>query len=470
MPKVPGSGVMLMSNLLVSDKSAHTIITTWNDAALALNNELYENDIILLKDYKISKFKSKQKLKYQFSPKISLMNSPTEIELKINEKDLNNIFIVRNNTQLVPTSVWNFKTVKSLVEGSHSKGRLLDIVGVLLITSRFEREQIYLQGTSSGQYNIRQWIGICDDTTNTILYIQTYLNKQNREKLSNYVVPGDILLLTNLIIISDQGKVLYLTTSNETQLFISPDFDHPKFDNCRERLSNIKTDSTKINLEKWLSLYQRFASIGGYVNPLKTNLCKNILNIFFDRRFQVHTHILNLPFKCTSRFILRATVTNYYKVTFKNKKVHKVVKFDSSFVNEDAIGINQPILLPTYVDGIDRKTILNLNRNMLKLDCDLPVIVNKKDNHDMTTHVIEFKSTDFNLLAEYYLDIEKILPLNVVDKFEIEAYRALRYNKDNVFDGVTFVTYGPHDRKLLLDKSQNYVENVSTQDVADTLM
>ena len=63
MPKVPGSGVMLMSNLLVSDKSAHTIITTWNDAALALNNELYENDIILLKDYKISKFKSKQKLK-----------------------------------------------------------------------------------------------------------------------------------------------------------------------------------------------------------------------------------------------------------------------------------------------------------------------------------------------------------------------------------------------------------------------
>ena len=51
MPKDPGMGTMLMVNILICDNSAYSLITCWNDAALVISNELYDNDIVLLKTY-----------------------------------------------------------------------------------------------------------------------------------------------------------------------------------------------------------------------------------------------------------------------------------------------------------------------------------------------------------------------------------------------------------------------------------
>ena len=308
--------ILLMVNMLVADKSNHCVITAFDDAALHIANSVRENDVLLMMgSYKIGKLKTKYKAnkKYQLCPKLRLSISPTEIEIKVNDYDLKYICILNNEVErYVPPATWNFKSVKTLIEGSHSNIRMNDLIGVLICVSRYEREQIYINKKSTSRFHIRIWLAITDNSNGKRVYVKTYFNKNNRLLLSE-VVPGDLICITNLLVVNSYRKTSHLTTSNESSIFIAKDFHHPKFSNCQSIIETIRADCLQFNLEKWMKIYES-ATIGGNICPIRGTLTKNIMNISFDHKYQIINVIKQLPINTAYRFIVKGKIKRLYRI------------------------------------------------------------------------------------------------------------------------------------------------------------
>ena len=88
-----------------------------------------------------------------------------------------------------------------------------------------------------------------DQSSDKCMFVKIYLNLKLFNKLY-YVIPGDLIIFSHLLV-KAIGEVMFLESTNETEVFTAKDFKHQKFDNCRKILEDIKKDAFNENFEKW---------------------------------------------------------------------------------------------------------------------------------------------------------------------------------------------------------------------------
>ena len=185
--------VKMITNLLISDGTAITRVTCFDDIGLIINNTIKENDVIFLNgSYRTSMYKPKSSA-YVLKPKKDLNLPETQIELKLNESDIQHIKLVSNIVPNIPKALWSFRSIQLLNSGRFIHHRSTDFIGVMLHLGRMEREPIFNScGKESGRYWCRNWIALGDPSTSTLVYVKLYSNNILREVLFD-CIPGRVM-------------------------------------------------------------------------------------------------------------------------------------------------------------------------------------------------------------------------------------------------------------------------------------
>ena len=428
---------------------------------MILNQEVCENDLIYLKgSYSFSQFVSKQS-RYRLEPKRKVNYGGTSLELKINEADLNGVFFVENEGKDIIKPVWSFVNVKTLLENSSSFENLKDLLGVVLSMGRIEREPTYRNKSHSGAFWIRIWIEIGDSSTDETIFLKLYLNKKMRQVLEN-IIPGDVIIITQLMIKSSFDTKAFLESTNETNIFTSKDFANQKFKSCTQIIKLLQKDCLHFNFNKW---DQRLisSSICGFLFPNQEKLFKNILNISYCKKFQVLNQLRNLNFLSLTRIVVKGKLQSIQHKNVQPKSLNIHLTSDSG----PTIGKENLLNLPISVYGLDRNQINLIKRNKQK---PIPAFKKEENYKSMTVNLVEIQLEDFVLLCEYYQDLTVLAIDQEEHLFEVEMYRYNSYDKTNPTKGVQFVLYGFHRREKISTPPSDEEEEVTSQDIASVLI
>ena len=345
-------GVGLLVNFLIADNSGLVVLTAFDSAALEFNASVSENDIILIRSYKIHLLKEKHGHPlYSLIPKRKVNLATTTIELKINEQDLCQIYkcdrLESPYSNTVASPNWAFRSA-STISDSNSNRKLTDFIGVIMEFGRIEREQMVRQDHLF-TYWYRQWIKLYDNSSECSVLAKLYLCPSNRNKLQT-TIPGDIVILTHMGIIHTNGTN-YLISTNETSVFVNNDFELPKFAILKVIIDNLKSDVLKYSNKKWTERYKS-ASIGRYIYPFNEAVSLNKLNIYFDKKFQIVAFLKKLHSKMVKRFVIRASLVG---------TISYARKMDLLETNVASIlGHLEPQNLPAKVYGLSRTEILKI--------------------------------------------------------------------------------------------------------------
>ena len=127
-----------LKNILVADKTGHTVLTLWDAAVEETVGNWREGDLLLLEgSYRIARHRDP--IKDRLAPKLRhLAVSPTEMEVKVNSRDLAKISIIASGATApsLPPSLCSFRDVKELREGRLAQDRPVDFVGAVLHLGR----------------------------------------------------------------------------------------------------------------------------------------------------------------------------------------------------------------------------------------------------------------------------------------------------------------------------------------------
>ena len=127
-----------LKNILVADKTGHTVLTLWDAAVEETVGNWREGDLLLLEgSYRIARHRDP--IKDRLAPKLRhLAVSPTEMEVKVNSRDLAKVSLIASGATApsLPPSLCSFRDVKELREGRLAQDRPVDFVGAVLHLGR----------------------------------------------------------------------------------------------------------------------------------------------------------------------------------------------------------------------------------------------------------------------------------------------------------------------------------------------
>ena len=458
--------VRLLCNLLIADSSATCIVTAFDDAAVALRKCVNENDVLFIKSYRTSMYRTKQanlnfsKTSYHLQPKFSLNSSPTQIELKLNLSDLDKLFKVDKLAIAIPTPIWALKSICAVLNRDFI-GYLTDIVGILMVVSRPEREIMYIDKKPSNQYWVRYWVGLQDQSTEKTIYVKLYLDLKNRTKLSK-IIPGDLILLTQLLPKLENDQVYCLST-NETSIFSQTDFSNEEFSNCSVLINSLKNDLFKKNIETWCQKFKS-SSTGGFVYPLGMNITKDLMNVTFTHSFQLQGILNTLTLRTSKRIVVQGKILKATKVFIKNGIVLKEEVLYASkiqFQTNKFIGEKVPQDFQNLVFAKSRDKIVDYQSSFW-------------DSHNYSS---EFENSSNLILAEMALEDCYVhcnvfhkhsdVPFGYQSRFELELHRYKPPCEHNT--GVQIICLGSYNREPLPDQDVEVFNGCETQDIVDEL-
>ena len=215
---------MCLCNLLVADLTAYTVITVWDEAVASFHRTVKEGDILVLGSYSAAKLRpNHRELMHNIAPKVSsagLVLSATDIECKVNTRDLNRLYHVDSAAVCpsVPPLITNFRTSSELTGDKISPGRLVDLVGLVVHHGRWEREPADKPGQHHCHW-VRVWLRVGDHTSDSLLSIKIFPDLESWEELEA-AVPGEVVLLTNLQVkVGTGGRFSHLKSTNQTGVF-----------------------------------------------------------------------------------------------------------------------------------------------------------------------------------------------------------------------------------------------------------
>ena len=130
----PSKPWIALKNLLVADKTGHTVVTLWDAAVEETVGNWREGDIILLEgSYRVARHRDP--IKDRLAPKLRhLAVSPTEVEVKVNSRDLTRLSLIGSGATApsLPPSLCSFRDIRELREGRLAQDRPVDFVGAII--------------------------------------------------------------------------------------------------------------------------------------------------------------------------------------------------------------------------------------------------------------------------------------------------------------------------------------------------
>lgn len=315
---------LALTNLLVADNTAYCVVTVWDEAVCALFQTVKEGDILVLAGrYRVGRYRpANQKMIYRLAPKVRHQAlSPTEIEIKLNTSDLDNVHLVHSaaTAPSVPLPLWNFLTTEQLLQGSVESGRLVDFAGVVVHHGRWEREKCQDQTNKpTGQYWVRVWLLLGDHTSEHVVAVKFYVDRERWESVEK-AIPGVALVVTNLLYVQgEQGVFSHLECSNETQVFSAEMAGDSRFGENQNVVGFREALHGDVN--KWGKLLREKGGFGGHVHPpSKVQMTLRTVGFVMERREEVNLYLSSLAFKGCGRILLRARLgeISIYKVDSK---------------------------------------------------------------------------------------------------------------------------------------------------------
>ena len=131
--------------------------------------------------------------------------------------NLNSILKLNCEVNICPKPLWALQNLKSLTETKQQSKCLVDVIGILMACGRVEREPIFCNNKKTGMFYIRKWAKLQDNTTGKAIFVKLYLKLPALHKLSK-IIPGDLVMFTNLMIHEVHGILTHLESSNETSI------------------------------------------------------------------------------------------------------------------------------------------------------------------------------------------------------------------------------------------------------------
>jgi len=227
----PAKPWIALKNLLVADKTGHTVVTLWDSAVEETVGNWREGDILLLEgSYRVARHRDP--IKDRLAPKLRhLAVSPTEVEVKVNSRDLTRLSLIASGATApsLPPSLCSFRDIRELREGRLSQDRPVDIVGAVIHHGRWERQacnrrESYTDPDSpvfnTGQFWVRVWLELVDHSSSASIPVKLYLDRE-QWTMALAALPGTTVILTNLLykLSIKSGGFSHLESSTETQVF-----------------------------------------------------------------------------------------------------------------------------------------------------------------------------------------------------------------------------------------------------------
>ena len=86
------------------------------------------------------------------------------------------------------------------------------------------------------------------------------------------------MIIFSHLLVKTVDEVVFLESTNETEVFTTEDFKHQKFDNCRKIIQEIQRDMFHENFEKW---NRELFCIFSHREPFKLSSFYQFLNTQF---------------------------------------------------------------------------------------------------------------------------------------------------------------------------------------------
>ena len=307
---------MCLTNLLVADNSGYCIMTVWDNAVPTFLTNVNEGDILALERYSVGRMQpSHRKIIHNLAPKVRLALASTEIELKMNASDLEGVTCLHHGAVLdtVPPLLTCFATIHQLTMNRVSETRLVDIVGMVAWHGRWEREGAYNQG----QYWVRVWLRLIDHSsfqspTPSSINVKYYTDQASWDNLKT-AMPGQVVILTNLLTVFQGEQFSHLESSNQTGLFTGEEASDSRFGDVEE-VKQFRS-SLDTHQDQFTAALLELAGLGGQfccglafhqiinvlttaesqiVNPIQLSEAIEKLQIYGSKRLLVQAKVVGL--------------------------------------------------------------------------------------------------------------------------------------------------------------------------------
>jgi len=376
--------LIFLTTLLVADATGYCKLLVWDNAVLSFQNLAEGEQIVLSGRYTVRKAKPLNNEIYFLEPKVRTELSYINIELKLNECDLDEVYIVGHAVQLqIPPSIWNFSTVSNLLDNKVAHGRIVDLIGMVQHHGRWERESCIKPNNSiTGQFWIRVWFKLVDHTNlqlstqsthqENFTWIKMYVDVEKMRDVQD-CVPGKPALFTNLLVVHCENQFSHLESTNESQVFPGDQAFSSRFMNGQDienmgntYLSGVIKSNNDINnkfkmsllnnKEKWRHFDDGYTFAGSLVPPRNFNQSGS----FLRAETEILDYIKALPFLTTARIQIHGipVIGKMFKIDSSGSYVeNESFVFNSEpNLDEDRYGDDLLDALPSHVQLVRKSS------------------------------------------------------------------------------------------------------------------
>ena len=184
----------------------------------------------------------------------------TQIEIKLNKSDLTHVSLVDNSAtcESVPPLLCNFVTCASLNRAGAAPGRLVDLVGLVTWHGRWERESVT---KSPAQSWVRLWLQVMDHTSSQVISVKMFVDLESWDQLEA-ALPGEVIILTNLVNMFQDDKFSHLESSNQTGVFSGDSAIDSRFGH--NAVVRTFRDSLEADMDSYSSILREHGGFGGH--------------------------------------------------------------------------------------------------------------------------------------------------------------------------------------------------------------
>ena len=439
---------MCLSNILIADNTGYSILTIWDEAVAGFHKTVREGDILVLYgSYTPALMRSNhRKLIHNLGPKVrqpTLPLSPTEVELKLNKSDIKSVILVHNGAtcDYVPPLISNFVSISRLYEQGAAAGRLVDMVGMVTWHGRWEREATY----NLGQFWIRVWVQLVDHSSDRVVNVKMFTDLESCLQLEA-AVPGEVVILTNLVCVYQEQKFSHLESSNQTGVYSGDSARDSRF--AEAPTVRMFRDAFDNDLQRWINFLRIHGGLGG-------QFCHGPVVLQNFSILDTESEIINsrqllevlskLPIRCSKRLLVKSRIAGIktYIVKTNGEIELTEVNFLEKENNKTCHGSSVPELLSLRkaLSTIPDRQRLEI---ALKQFCHLNISaqIENIDNIEFqqtTICVVSLALEDCRVNSIIQPDHLKILQESSADYYMLDCFRLQHSNSEDIWTGVEFV-------------------------------
>ena len=380
-------------------------------------------------------------------PKGSALTA-TQIEIKLNKGDLGRVSLVHNSAtcESVPPLLSHFVTCANLDRAGAAPGRLVDLVGMVTWHGRWERESVTW---SPAQSWVRLWLQVMDHTSPQVVSVKMFVDLESWTQLES-AIPGEVIILTNLVSVFHDDKFSHLESSNQTGVFSGESALDSRFGH-NEVVKTFR-DRLEADLESFSSVLREHGGFGGQfcrgppvlrdlsVLESDSEICK------LDQLIEVFSKSI---FRGSKRLLIKAKLSSIQ--TFHvDKKGHLVLTAVNKEEDELEKTVQNSIRTSTPAVASFQKSLMNLTgmsrlQEAVQYDCylNLQRLVEKPTDvmvRETDICVVSLVMEDCKVISIADPSLIQILIETAVDHFMLDCFKTrLEEHDDKPWEGMEFV-------------------------------